>query len=285
MTSSLIDRSVTVPALSQDDECAIYRVVQAMSKARRLLFINGAGMSADSGLPTYRGRDGIYRAQQTTPHGLSIEQALSGPMLRARPEITWHYLLELEKTSRHAVPNRGHHIIAEMDGYFDAVWVLTQNVDGLHQRAGSRNVLDVHGSLHALECMKCGERTTTPDYSKLTLPPRCSECEGPIRPRVVLFEEELPYDKFSRLWCEFSAGFDVIFSIGTSSMFDYIVEPVRVGKQMGITTVEINPEFTTISSEVDIKISGGAATVLASIWERYLAWWPSSETRREAKTD
>ncbi len=263
-----------MPALSQDDECAIDRIVQVMSRARRLLFITGAGMSADSGMPTYRGRDGIYRAQQTTPHGLSIEQALSGPMLRTRPEITWHYLLELEKTSRHAAPNRGHHVLAEMDGYFDAVWILTQNVDGLHQRAGSRNVLDVHGSLHALECMRCGQQTTTSDYSKLTLPPRCSECEGPIRPQVVLFEEELPYDKLSRLWCEFGAGFDLIFSIGTSSMFEYIVEPVLVGRQMGIATVEINPETTPISSEVDIKIGAGAATVLASIWERYLAWWP-----------
>src|SRR5208337_428593 len=182
MPSSLLDRSVTVAALSRDNERAIDLIVQAMSQARRLLFITGAGMSADSGLPTYRGRDGLYRVQQKTPHGLSIEQALPGPMLRTRPEITWHYLLELEKTSRHAAPNRGHHVIAEMDGYFDAVWILTQNVDDLHQRAGSRNVLDMHGSLHALECMRCGQQTTTPDYSNLTLPPRCSECEGSIRP-------------------------------------------------------------------------------------------------------
>ncbi len=274
MSSSLIDRSKTVSALSQEDERAIDRIVQTLSTARRLLFITGAGMSADSGLPTYRGRDGIYRAQQTTPHGLSIEQALSGSMLRNRPEVTWHYLLELEKTSRHALPNRGHCVLAEMDGYFDAVWILTQNVDGLHQRAGSRNVLDLHGSLHSLECTECGQQTTAPDYSTLTLPPRCSQCEGPIRPKVVLFEEELPYDKLSRLWFELGAGFDLIFSIGTSSMFEYIVEPVRVGRKMGTTTVEINPETTTISSEVDIKISAGAAAVLDAIWERYLAWWP-----------
>jgi NAD-dependent deacetylase len=122
--------------------------------------------------------------------------------------------------------------------------------------------------------MKCGHQTTTPDYSKLTLPPRCSECEGPIRPQVVLFEEELPHDKHSRLWYELGAGFDLIFSIGTSSMFEYIIEPVRVGRKMGITTEEINPETTTISSEVDIKIAAGAANVLTSIWERYLTWWP-----------
>jgi NAD-dependent deacetylase len=197
-------------------------------------------------------------------------------MLRTRPDITWHYLLELEKAGRHAAPNRGHQILAEMDHYFDAVWILTQNVDGLHQRAGSRNVLDMHGSLHVLMCMKCGQQTTTLDYSELTLPPRCSRCEGPIRPQVVLFEEELPYDKHSRLWHEFGAGFDLIFSIGTSSMFEYIIEPVRVGRKMGITTVEINPESTAISSEVDIKISAGAVPALTLMWERFLAWWPWS---------
>ena len=93
-----------------------------------------------------------------------------------------------------------------------------------------------------------------PDYSQLDLPPRCSECQGVLRPRVVLFGEEIPYDKLSRLWHEFSAGFDVIFSIGTSSLFEYIIEPVRMGREMGIPTVEINPEPTTISAEVDFKI-------------------------------
>ena len=176
MTSSQIDRSETDSALSQDDVRAIDHTVQAMGRARRLLFITGAGMSADSGLPTYRGRDGLYRAQQTTPHGLSIEQALSGPMLGIHPEITWHYLLELEKSTRGASPNRGHRVIAEMDEYFDAVWILTQNVDGLHQSAGSKNVLDVHGNLHQLQCTQCGNRTPAPDYSQLDLPPRCSEC-------------------------------------------------------------------------------------------------------------
>ena len=231
-------------------------------------------MSADSGLPTYRGRDGLYRAQQTTPHGLSIEQALSGPMLGKRPEITWEYLLELEKPTRGAVPNRGHRVIAEMDAYFDAVWVLTQNVDGLHECAGSRNVLSVHGNLHHLECTQCGDRTTVPDYSHLGLPPRCSECQGVIRPRVVLFGEELPYEKLARLWREFNVGFDVIFSIGTSSLFEYIIEPVRLGREMGIPTVEINPEPTTVSAEVDFKIRAAAAPALDLIWERYLAWWP-----------
>jgi NAD-dependent deacetylase len=275
MSTTQRDRSETAKELSQDDVRAIDRTVGAMGQARRLLFITGAGMSADSGLPTYRGRDGLYRAQETT-HGLPIEQALSGPMIKARPEITWYYLLELEKSTRNAVPNRGHRVLAEMDQYFDAVWILTQNVDGLHDRAGSQNVLDVHGNLHEIECTRCGHQTTTPDYAGFSLPPRCSSCQGVVRPRVVLFGEELPAEKLGRLWREFNLGFDVIFSIGTSSLFDYIIEPVREGQARGIPTVEINPEPTPISRVVDYTIRARAAATLDLIWERYLAWWPWS---------
>jgi NAD-dependent deacetylase len=274
MASFSIDRPRAVPARTETDARAIHQIVQVMGRARRLLFITGAGMSADSGLPTYRGQDGLYRAQQTTAHGLPIEQALSGPMLKTRPEVTWHYLMELEKSTRHALPNRGHEVIAEMDGYFDEVWVLTQNVDGLHQSAGSRNVLDVHGNLHQLTCTRCGIRSTVADYSNLKVPPVCPACQGPVRPEVVLFGEELPLDKLTRFWFEFRTGFDVIFSIGTSSLFEYISEPVRMARSLGALTVEINPEPTAVSDAVDFKIEAGAAAVLEQIWERYLAWWP-----------
>jgi NAD-dependent deacetylase len=266
--------AVPEQTISQDDERAIERVIQGLRRARRLLVITGAGMSADSGLPTYRGRDGLYRAQQTTAHGLSIEEVLSGHMLATHPEITWRYLLELEIATRGANPHRGHHVLAEMDRYFDSAWILTQNVDGLHQRAGSRNVLDMHGALNELRCMSCGRGKTVADYAGLSLPPRCDDCDGIFRPLVVLFGEGLPSAKLSRLWAELSTGFDVIFSIGTSSLFDYIVEPVRAGQRRGSLTVEINPDQTSISSLVDIKIRSRAAVALDRIWEGYLAWWP-----------
>ncbi len=253
---------------------AIDRIVRRMGRARRLLFITGAGMSADSGLPTYRGKDGLYREREATPHGYSIEQALSGPMLMDRPEITWHYLLELERSTRGALPHRGHRVLAEMDHYFEAVWILTQNVDGLHGQAGSRNVLEIHGNLHGLVCIDCGRSDTVRDYDQLEIPPRCPDCNGPIRPTVVLFGEDLPADKLSRLRDELRTGFDVIFSVGTTSVFDYIAEPVRMGGKPGALTVEINPEPTRVSGVVDLRIASGAASVLDEIWERYLAWWP-----------
>jgi NAD-dependent deacetylase len=264
----------SVARLSPEQIEAIERITQRMGRARRLLFVTGAGMSADSGLPTYRGRDGLYRAQETTAHGYSIEQALSGPMLRTRPEVTWHYLLELERSTRGATPHRGHAVLAEMDGYFDEVWILTQNVDGLHQQAGSRNVLEIHGNLHGLVCIGCGRKDHVPDYSRIDVPPRCPDCQSPVRPTVVLFDEELPTHTLSRLWKELDAGFDLIFSIGTTSVFEYIAEPVRMGRRIGALTVEINPDATRVSGAVDIKIPAGAAVVLDAIWDRYLAWWP-----------
>ena len=261
-------------SLSRADERAIDVVIDLLRPARRLLFITGAGLSADSGLPTYRGRDGVYRAGLTTPHGLTIEQALSGPMLAARPEITWHYLLELERAARGGVPNRGHRVIAEMESYFDAVWTVTQNVDGLHARAGSQQVLDVHGDLHDLLCTQCDYKVTVPDYADLALPPLCPRCQGVLRSTVVLFGEQVPEEKLDRMWFEFGVGFDVIFSVGTSSLFEYIAAPVELARAAGIATVEINPETTAVTSEVEVKISGGAALVLDLLWERYLVGWP-----------
>src|SRR5271157_1257001 len=267
-------------SLSRADERAIDVVINLLRPARRLLFFTGAGLSADSGLPTYRGRDGlfsrdgVYRAGLPTPHGLTIEQALSGPMLAARPEITWHYLFELERSARGGVPNRGHRVIAEMQSYFDAVWTVTQNVDGLHSRAGSRQVLDVHGDLHDLLCTQCDYKVTVPDYAGLALPPLCPRCQGVLRPTVVLYGEHVPEEKLARLWYEFGVGFDVIFSVGTSSLFEYIAAPVELARAAGIATVEINPETTAVTSEVEVKISGGAASVLDLLWKRYLAGWP-----------
>ena len=115
---------------------------------------------------------------------------------------------------------------------------------------------------------------TVPDYAGLTLPPLCPRCQGILRPNVVLFGEQVPEEKLARLWYEFGVGFDVVFSVGTSSLFEYIAAPVELARAAGIATVEINPETTAVTSEVKVKINAGAASVLDLIWERYLVGWP-----------
>jgi NAD-dependent deacetylase len=262
-----------MPLTAAGLQAIISHVAELLRPNRRLLFLTGAGLSADSGMPTYRGLDGLYRSDRPTRHGLPIEQALSATVLAARPEVTWECFLELERAGRGATFNRGHRVIAEMEDHFPAVWTATQNIDGLHRRAGSRNVIDLHGDLHELRCTGCGRRESVPDCADLTLPPRCPRCGGAVRPDVVLFGEDVPCGKLEALWQEFAVGFDVVFSVGTSSLFDYITDPVLTAKAAGIPTVEINPEPTPVSAVVDFKIEGSASAVLGDLWECYQAWW------------
>ena len=128
---------------------AIDTVVKRLANCKSLLFITGAGVSADSGLPTYRGIGGLYNVEHPE-EGIPIEDILSGNMFRRRPELTWKYLGQVEQSSRGATFNRAHEVIAAMEARFPRVWTLTQNIDGFHRAAGSRNVLEIHGRLHEL---------------------------------------------------------------------------------------------------------------------------------------
>ncbi|MBL8446448.1 MAG: NAD-dependent deacylase [Zoogloeaceae bacterium] len=243
------------------------RVAEICRSARALLFVTGAGISADSGLPTYRGMGGLYE-RHLTPEGLSIEQALSGATWAARPELTWKYLAEIEANCRGAEPNVAHRAMAELERRHPGTVVFTQNVDGLHRRAGSRNVIEIHGCLHRLRCVECGRSRQVPDFAGLALPPQCPACQGLVRPDVVLFGEALPdralWD-FERAW---SRGFDMVFSVGTTSVFPYIAAPVIWARQSGICTVEINPGETCVSDRVDFRLKARAAEVMAGLMDR-----------------
>lgn len=254
--------------MSNSHSQLIDRVLDFLASARSLLFITGAGISADSGLPTYRGIGGLYDVQ-LTEEGFPIEEVLSGRMMQVRPELTWKYLAEIGRAAFGARFNRGHEVIAEMEAHFDRVWTLTQNVDGFHRQAGSKNVIDVHGDMHELYCTACGFRRTVSEFGDLPMPPRCPECEAIFRPDVVLFGEMLPAAKVERLYRELAAGFDVVFSVGTTSVFPYIAEPVLRASHVGVPTVEINPGESDVSNVVDVRLAMGAADALDAIWRRY----------------
>ena len=128
----------------RDHATEIARVVGMLAESRSILFVTGAGISADSGLPPYRGIGGLYNPN-ATEEGMPIEQALSGDVMEQRPELTWKYLAQVERACRGARHNRAHEVIAEMEARFTRVWTLTQNVDGFHRAAGARNVIDIHG--------------------------------------------------------------------------------------------------------------------------------------------
>ena len=232
---------------------------------KRLLFITGAGLSAESGLPTYRGVGGLY-ADAVTEHGMPIEKALSGPIFQRMPEVTWRHIAHIEQAVRGARPNRAHDIIAALERAHEVV-VLTQNVDGLHRAAGSTRVIDIHGDCHDLMCTRCPYRETRATYEGLALPPRCPECAAVVRPDVVLFEEMLPSHKLDALWYELEHGFDAYFSVGTSSLFPYIAQPMFDAARRGRLTVEINPDVTDVSDVVAHRFACGAGRALAAIFE------------------
>jgi NAD-dependent deacetylase len=156
-----------------------------------------------------------------------------------------------------------------MEAHFDRVWTLTQNVDGFHRQAGSKNVIDIHGDMHELCCTACGFRQTVSELTELSIPPRCPECEAILRPDVVLFGEMLPPEKVQRLYRELAAGFDLVFSVGTTSVFPYIAEPVLAASRAGVPTVEINPGISEVSHLADVRLAMGAAKALDAIWRRY----------------
>lgn len=255
-------------------------VAELVEGAQSILFITGAGLSADSGLPTYRGITGLY---QDTPleEGLTIEQALSGATFEETPAITWKYLQRLRESGRQAAANPGHAVIAALEQARPRrrVWVLTQNVDGLHRDAGSHQVIDIHGNLNRLRCTWCPQRIEVARHQPLAALPHCSQCGGPMRPDVVLFGEQLPEPEVAVLERELRRGFDLVFSVGTSSLFPYIVAPIVRAHLMGIPTVEINPEPTPASPFVRHRIPMGAAEALLGLWHRLPASPPKRSFR------
>jgi NAD-dependent deacetylase len=238
------------------------RVARRLAQSKRILFITGAGMSADSGLPTYRGVGGLYHDRHTED-GMPVEEALAGHTLALRPEITWKYLLEIAHNCRGASPNAGHRAIAGLEASQEVV-VLTQNIDGFHQHAGSTKVIDIHNGMERLFCMDCGKSAQLNLEDIGQLPPRCA-CGGVIRPDVVLFGEMLPVAKLERLEAELDKGFDLVFSVGTTSVFAYISRPVLALGSRGAVTVEINPGDTCISDVVDVKLAEKATKALEDI--------------------
>jgi len=244
-------------------KAAVKEVADSIVRARRVGFFTGAGISAESGLPTYRGIGGLYN-DITVDEGLPIEEVLSGAMFTRAPGITWKYIAEIERACRGAQANDAHRAIAALEEFVE-VWVITQNVDGFHRDAGSSNVIELHGNLRELICTECGRQEKVLDYADLTIPPRCEDCAGIVRPDVVLFGECLAVSATNQYDLIVGTGFDVVFAVGTTAGFPYIYEPVAEAARHGITTVEINPDETPLSDLVTHRFATGAGKALAAI--------------------
>ncbi|GAB4317626.1 MAG: NAD-dependent deacylase [Candidatus Sumerlaeia bacterium] len=231
-----------------------------LRRARKVLVITGAGVSAESGIPTFRGADGLWRNY----NGLD----LATPEAFARDPVTvWEWYLWRRQKIASAAPNAAHRVLADWERRFEHFLIATQNVDRLHQAAGSRRIVEVHGNIWETRCVKTGTVYSRDEVSidPAALPPR-SPAGGLLRPNVVWFGEALPPEPLERIAAFFSDGRpDVTLIIGTTGVLMYIQSLVQTAHYEGSTLIEINPEKTALSSWVDIGLRSTACEALVRL--------------------
>ena len=220
-----------------------------LQQAERVAVLTGAGVSAESGVPTFRGEDGLWRNYR--PEELATPQAYARD-----PDLVWAwYAMRFQKVSE-AQPNAAHLALAKLAQHKDLT-LVTQNVDGLHRRAGSKDVLELHGDLTRSRCERCGHLDgLEPNF---TPPPHCSKCGSRARPNVVWFGETLPQNTFQQAINAF-AKTDVALVVGTSAVVEPAASLARLAKERGAFVVEINPEATPLSrlADASLRLSASA---------------------------
>ena len=234
-------------------------LIDTLRESESIVFFTGAGISSESGIPTFRGKDGIWNK-------LKPEELANFNAFIRNPEMVWEWYNHRKKIIHEAQPNAAHLTIAEMQNHFKNVTVVTQNIDNLHRRAGSNTVFELHGNIERNFCINCKKFYNEElDFSKGV--PKC-ECGGLIRPDVVWFGEYLPEDQF--LGGEKAAiSSDVFFVVGTSAVVFPAAGLVYTAKQSGATIVEVNIEETPLSSIANYSFFGKAGEILPGILEEY----------------
>jgi NAD-dependent deacetylase len=230
------------------------KITDRLKQSEKIIFVTGAGISQESGIPTFRGKDGLWRKYD--PMNLATIDAFYED-----PKLVWEWYEERRRNILAAKPNPGHIAIAELEKK-KPVHVLTQNIDGLHQRAGSKSVYELHGSIITIKCTSCDFKDKI-SSSFSELPPMC-KCGSILRPDVVWFGESLPQDVWQAAISEASSC-DVMIVVGTS----LAVSPANLlpvyAKQNGAILIEVNPEDTAMSGTMDISIRSSAAKALPEI--------------------
>jgi len=226
--------------------------------ADRVAVLTGAGVSAESGVPTFRGADGLWQNYSVTE--------LATPQAFARdPELVWRFYNWRRQLIGRVSPNPAHLALAELERRIRRFTLVTQNVDGLHGLAGSRNILEIHGNLWKVECTGCG--TVYPDRSSdLGLRPTCRSCGSLLRPHVVWFGESLDPDLLTRALSACRSS-QLMLVIGTSSIVQPAASFALQAREAGSTLVEINLEKTPHSDSMDLAIQGKAGEIVPELLE------------------
>ena len=229
-------------------------VTKKLKEAQKIVFVTGAGISQESGIPTFRGKDGLWR-------NYDAMKLATIDAFYENPKLVWEWYNERRKNIFSAEPNLGHKAIAELEKFVKVV-TLTQNIDGLHQRAGSTKVLELHGSIIEIKCTVCEFKNKI--LTEFTNTPPLCKCGNILRPNVVWFGEPLPQD----IWQEaitHASKCDVMVIVGTS----LVVSPANTlpfyAKQNNAFLIELNPEKTMMSYDMDLSVRSTSVMALPEL--------------------
>jgi NAD-dependent deacetylase len=235
------------------------RLKSCLATATHVVAFTGAGISAESGVPTFRGADGIWNKMRP-------EELASMDGFLRNPELVWEWYAHRKRIIAEVQPNAGHVALARMERCVPHFTVITQNIDNLHRRAGSRNVHELHGNIERNYCIACGRRYSNDEVLKAVGIPRCAACNGKIRPDVVWFGEALPEDEWEAS-VRASESASLFLSIGTSAVVYPAASLPVVAKAAGAYLVEINPEPTALTERADEFLQGPAGTILPLLYD------------------
>lgn len=256
----------TAPMIHHDTDDTAATLARRIREAHRIVALTGAGMSAESGIPTFRGGDdGLW--SRFDPMRLATPEAFA-----ADPDLCWGWYAWRTALVANAQPNAGHNALAWLATHHPDVRVVTQNVDDLHERAGSPHIVHLHGSLFRSRCFDCHTPYTAPTVDPARAeqpclrvpPPRCAHCDGPIRPGVVWFGEELPEADWrtAKTWL---TDTDLVLVIGTSGQVYPAASLAGLARQHGAFVAEINPAGSGQPHGIDLLWRATAATALQQL--------------------
>ncbi len=235
------------------------RTIEKLRQTKSIVFFTGAGISAESGIPIFRGKDGIWNK-------LKPEELANFDAFMRNPEMVWEWYKHRKQIIKESQPNAAHKTIAEFQKYLPEVVVVTQNIDNLHRRAGSKIVYELHGNIERNYCINC-HKFYTEDFELTDKIPTC-ECGGLIRPDVVWFGEYLPEDQLGASE-KAAKSCNVFFVVGTSAVVYPAASLIYTAKENSAYLIEVNIEETEVSRLMNESYFGKAGEILPEFLEAY----------------
>jgi len=234
------------------------RIRSKLVQAKSVSVLTGAGISAESGVPTFRGEGGLWRNYRA-------EDLATPEAFRRDPGLIWEwYNMRREKIALLS-PNMAHKALASFEKKTADFTLITQNVDGLHEEAGSKNILELHGNIWKVRCTGCGKVAENHDLP-IDILPRCRDCGGLLRPHIVWFGEMLSTDIINEAYAALERC-DILLVVGTSGVVQPAASMASMARQAGAYVVEVNIEATPNSQAVDEAVKGKAAEILPALLE------------------